>query len=477
MNKWLVHLISVFYVTITIYLAPFCFYYFVVPVKYYIVFYWIVYGSIVFTNMLIILEIIHAIRHNKTKDLIEFKNITENFDHYKSYHHTLCYDDIFYKVKYVPFGIIFSLYLDNEICIMEDTIKHILQCELPYYTTIVFSYNTKKFNKENHDKLNSLIEQYMSEYNMNVPHNNAHCVILYNEKAKSKADNINMGCEYLTKIFYKPHIVALYDADHNPDKHSIIYALHKMYTTDTDILQGRVYIRKPSILIALEFNMIYCVYHEGGQHVRKYAIFGGTNGFWKLDVLDEIKFDVKRLTEDIDASFNALIHGKRIRFNKYVMSSELAPPNLKSLYKQRLRWAQGWSEVTLYRTYQVFLSKCCTFRQKLSTFFFLVWREMYVYIAPHLLAILFASIGHCAKTSCVGLLYYLPTLLIVIMAFIYVIFLYFYECPDVREFNMLYHIYYAFVLIPYEIVKMHITVIGHIRMLLKQNAWNVTSRN
>ena len=131
----------------------------------------------------------------------------------------------------------------------------------------------------------------------------------------------------------------------------------------------------------------------------------------------------------------------------------------------------------MYRTWQVLLSKCNTFRQKFTTLLFLVWREMYVYIAPHLLSILFASIGHCVKTSCVDLLYYLPTLLIVILPILYVTFLYFYECPDAREFNMLYHLYYAIVSIPFEILKMHITVIGHMRILLKQNAWNVTSRN
>lgn len=463
----------------TIYAAPFCFYYFLIPTKYYIVFYWIVYGSIVFTNALIIIEIINAVKHNKTKKMIEFKNTIDNYNYYNQHHMIpeICHDDLFYKIKYISFGIIFSLYLDNELCIIEDTIKHILQCELPFHTTIVFSYNTKQFDEDNHNKLQLFIEQHLSEYNKCVPYNNVICMALYNEQSKSKADNINLGCKYLTKLHLKPNIVALYDADHNPDKYSIIYALHKMYTSDTDVLQGRVYIRKPSILIAIEFNMIYCVYHEGGQHFRKYAIFGGTNGFWKLDVLHEIKFNTKRLTEDIDASFNALIHGKKIKFDKYVMSSELAPPNLKSLYKQRLRWAQGWSEVTLYRTWQVLLSKCNTFRQKITTLLFLVWRELYVYIAPHLLSILFASIGHCVKTSCIDLLYYLPTLSIVVLTFLYVIFLYFYECPDARDFSIMHHLYYAIVSIPFEILKMHITVIGHMRILLKQNAWNVTSRN
>lgn len=52
-------------------------------------------------------------------------------------------------------------------------------------------------------------------------------------------------------------------------------------------------------------------------------------------------------TEDIDVSCRAILNNHNIVFCPEARSGELAPPTLLSLYRQRLRWAIGWDEVTL----------------------------------------------------------------------------------------------------------------------------------
>merc|ERR1711966_598440 len=52
-------------------------------------------------------------------------------------------------------------------------------------------------------------------------------------------------------------------------------------------------------------------------------------------------------TEDIDVSIRMLLQRHSIEFCPEARSGELAPASFRALYKQRLRWAIGWDEVSL----------------------------------------------------------------------------------------------------------------------------------
>jgi len=52
-------------------------------------------------------------------------------------------------------------------------------------------------------------------------------------------------------------------------------------------------------------------------------------------------------TEDIDVSVKMLLKKHTIDFCPEARSGELAPVNLRALFKQRSRWAIGWDEVSL----------------------------------------------------------------------------------------------------------------------------------
>ena len=52
-------------------------------------------------------------------------------------------------------------------------------------------------------------------------------------------------------------------------------------------------------------------------------------------------------TEDIDVSARAMLHNHNIAFCAESRSGELCPSDLGALYRQRLRWAIGWDQVTL----------------------------------------------------------------------------------------------------------------------------------
>ena len=74
------------------------------------------------------------------------------------------------------------------------------------------------------------------------------------------------------------------------------------------------------------------------------------------------------LTEDIDSSLRATRLGAKIGYSSYLNSSEEAPATEKTLRKQRLRWAQGWTEVSLKHLVPLMFSPYTSFRQKLGFF-------------------------------------------------------------------------------------------------------------
>lgn len=100
------------------------------------------------------------------------------------------------------------------------------------------------------------------------------------------------------------------------------------------------------------------------------------------------------LTEDIDSTLRAITSGARIAYDDKVVSYETAPTTFSALLKQRMRWAQGWTQVAIrhagpsmrrgaYGTY---------WRSRLGLFFLLVFREAYFYLVSQLSFMLVASI-------------------------------------------------------------------------------------
>ena len=81
--------------------------------------------------------------------------------------------------------------------------------------------------------------------------------------------------------------------------------------------------------------------------------------------------DANMLTEDIDASLRATRRGAKIGFSSFLRSSEEAPHTERTLRKQRLRWAQGWTEVSLKHLIPILLGRRTSMRQKFGAFLLL----------------------------------------------------------------------------------------------------------
>jgi cellulose synthase/poly-beta-1,6-N-acetylglucosamine synthase-like glycosyltransferase len=107
------------------------------------------------------------------------------------------------------------------------------------------------------------------------------------------------------------------------------------------------------------------------------AIFGGTNGWWRTSVLREIGMDPRMLTEDIESAVRSIEAGFRLVHDRSVISTELATQTWRSWWNQRLRWAQGWLQVTMRHQGHMWRTPNLTPLQRLYWAYMLSWGAVF----------------------------------------------------------------------------------------------------
>jgi len=94
------------------------------------------------------------------------------------------------------------------------------------------------------------------------------------------------------------------------------------------------------------------------------------------------------LTEDIDSSMRTLEKGCKIGSDPHIVSRELATTTWRQFWNQRLRWAQGWTQVSLEHFWPLMTSKYFGLRQKVGVFMILFLREIYPWISTQILVVI-----------------------------------------------------------------------------------------
>jgi hypothetical protein len=73
--------------------------------------------------------------------------------------------------------------------------------------------------------------------------------------------------------------------------------------------------------------------------------------------------------------------GGRIISDPGLVSTELPPPDWRGLWNQRLRWAQGWSQVSTRHLLAMLRNDRLSRRQRIGLAYLLGWREIYPWIS------------------------------------------------------------------------------------------------
>jgi len=125
----------------------------------------------------------------------------------------------------------------------------------------------------------------------------------------------------------------------------------------------------------------YTVAHPGRTVRDGFGVFGGSNGFWNTALLKRIGMNGGMLTEDIDSSMRVLEEGGRIGTDPLLVSRELATTTILHTWNQRLRWSQGWLQVSWKHCRKMMFNPHFGLRQRFGAFMLLFIREIYPWVA------------------------------------------------------------------------------------------------
>uniref|UniRef100_A0A6C0LZ43 Glycosyltransferase 2-like domain-containing protein n=1 Tax=viral metagenome TaxID=1070528 RepID=A0A6C0LZ43_9ZZZZ len=371
------------------------------------------------------------------------------------------------RSTYVPchstrkaYAIIAAL-LPNEQNIVFDILAHY---DLIEYSnlTVILAYNSP-YDMELMGRLNT----YTMKHHTFIP------IRIMN--SHSKAENLN----HVLANYIHEHdaIIGLFDCDHKPCINAFDKAAYRLYTRGYDFVQGKCRVRnnKENALtkfLMFDFEIIYSIFHRSRVATWGYAIFGGSNGYWRSDVIKKYMFDGSMLTEDIDLTVRALLDGRIGYYDDTIVSTELAPLTIASLMSQRLRWAQGWAQVSIKYLIPTIASKHISLRTRIGLLCTFSMRELFPYfnllVTPLTMVYLYRGgmvsiFGIC--TSCITLLAY-PSMYVGLWR----------TSPDSFRDNHKTMVRMLFMGLAYSLFTTRISIIAHMRNLISFDLWEVTRR-
>ena len=362
-----------------------------------------------------------------------------------------------------PATALIAAYLPNEADTIEETLQHFVHHGYSGDLQVVLAYNTP---------IPLPVEERLRV--LELAHD--HLTVLKVEDSTSKAQNVNAALRVATGEF-----VGIFDADHHPADGSFDRAW-RWIAAGHDVVQGHCVIRNGeesalAKLVAVEFEQIYAVAHPGRAAFSGFGIFGGSNGYWRTNALERIRLRGSFLTEDIEASMRTLDAGGSLVSDPGLVSYELAPENVNSLWKQRLRWAQGWFQVSVRHLWPLLKRPHLTLRQKVGIVYLLGWREVYPWISMFAWPLLWFLTWRDGGLQMTSPLFVLITLFVTVSGPLQTLAAYRLGAPEIRKHKSWFLVSCLANMLVYTEAKNLVNRIAHLKQLRGEHQWVVTPRN
>ena len=363
-------------------------------------------------------------------------------------------------------SVIVSAYLPNEQDLIVETIMRLAtEMRVPSYNVqIILAYNSA-------DDLP--VEDTLGSLNRIT----ANFTPLRVTGSHSKAENIVAALPLC-----RGEMTVLLDADHHPLPDAFERA-YRWLMRGYDVVQGRCVVRNQqenakTRYLSVEFEQMYAVAHSGRSLATDNAIFAGTNGYWRTSVLKEIGMDTRMLTEDIDSSIRGMLAGYRFVHDRSIVSSELATATWRTWWHQRIRWAQGWLQVTLRHQGPIWRSPRLSLKTKLYWTYLLSWREVFPFLSLQVFALLAASDLLGRSIPWFGNAYFVGTALLTLVSGpIAAICTYNVALWRTKRDLGRWFVVYALTSLIYTTAKNTVAMVAMVRQALGEQGWVVTRRS
>jgi len=148
----------------------------------------------------------------------------------------------------------------------------------------------------------------------------------------------------------KGEFIAIFDADFIPPKGFLQTSLPHFTQEKVGVVQGRwMHINEDYSLItrlqAFQLNVHFMIEQSGRFRGEYYLQFNGTAGIWRKEtIINAGNWQADTLTEDLDLSYRAQMHGWQIVYLNQVGCPAELPVEMNGLKSQQYRWMKGGAE-------------------------------------------------------------------------------------------------------------------------------------
>jgi len=161
-----------------------------------------------------------------------------------------------------------------------------------------------------------------------------------------------------------------------------------------------------------------------------------------------------------------------------LISRELAPVTFKALWGQRMRWAQGWTQVSWRHLRPMMTRPGATLQNRVGAFYLLAWREVYPWIALQIFPLIaFWLVRGSPPINWFVPIFILTTLFTLSAGPGQVLFAWLLGDESIRRHKRWYLLYLVVSLTFYTELKNVIVRTAHLKELMGERTWRVTPRS
>ncbi len=215
---------------------------------------------------------------------------------------------------------------------VEDTIEALMELQYPNYEVIAINDGSKDRTGE---LLNKLAEKFPI------------LRVIHQVKNQGKAVGLNTAA-----LMTRAEILLGIDGDARLDPYSLHWLVNHFDDPEVAAVTGNPRVRNRSTLLGRiqvgEFSSIVGLIKRAQRSVGLIFTVSGVITAFRRSALHEVGYwSPEKLTEDVDVSWKLQLAGWGIHFEPRALCWILMPETLGGLWKQRLRWSMGGTQVLL----------------------------------------------------------------------------------------------------------------------------------
>lgn len=229
------------------------------------------------------------------------------------------------------------------------------ESKINYFSILIPARNEEKVIKNliySLEKQNYSKDKYEINVILNNSTDNTENVVKSTKANLIKCKNkINNKGQALKEAFYvlkdKKEVDAyiIFDADNIADKDFLKY-MNESINNGYKVAQGfRDTKNETCNWISASYTMYYYIqnlfFNKARKHINKSASLNGTGFMIKKDVIEEIGFNTKTLSEDIEFTGLCALYNIKIDFVEKAITYDEQSSDFKTSWKQRKRWSKG----------------------------------------------------------------------------------------------------------------------------------------